>query len=466
MTKPDSNPSKVKFTAARVRDFSCPDGKRDATLWDSQTAGLGLRVTEGGSRSYIFMFRIHGKAARYRIGGAEHWDIDQAQSEARRLRVLVDQGIDPREEKQAKAEAHAARQAEQARKGLTLGSVWPAYVADRRGEWSARHAKDHERLIQAPGVPLPRGKGLTKAGPLYALSDVGLSHLTADRIRAWLDTEKKQRPTVTALAYRLLRAFLNWLESRPEYQGIVPQGVTTAVNVRKAVPRTKAKTDALQREQLRPWFESVRRIENPAISAYLQSLLLTGARPNEMRELRWEDVDFRWGSLTIRDKVEGERVIPLTPYVHDLLQKLWRINNTPPTVRRLKTLEGRGETWEPSLWVFSSKTSSTGKLIDPRRQQLKALTAAGLPHITLHGLRRSFGSLSEWCEVPAGVVAQIMGHKPSATAEKHYRVRPLDLLRMWHTKVEAWIVEQAGLASPVPSEERGLRLVTPGSGGV
>jgi hypothetical protein len=50
---------------------------------------------------------------------------------------------------------------------------------------------------------------------------------------------------------------------------------------------------------------------------------------------------------------------------------------------------------------------------------------------------------SEWCEVPTGVVAQIMGHKPSAIAEKHYRRRPLDLLRSWHVKIEAWILEQA-----------------------
>lgn len=42
-----------------------------------------------------------------------------------------------------------------------------------------------------------------------------------------------------------------------------------------------------------------------------------------------------------------------------------------------------------------------------------------------------------WCETE--------GHKPSATAEKHYRVRPLDLLRMWHTKIEVWILEQAGI---------------------
>jgi integrase len=66
-------------------------------------------------------------------------------------------------------------------------------------------------------------------------------------------------------------------------------------------------------------------------------------------------------------------------------------------------------------------------------------------------LRRSFGTLSEWVELPAGVVAQIMGHKPSATAEKHYRRRPLDLLRQWHKKLEAWILTEAGL--PVPAEK-------------
>jgi len=40
-----------------------------------------------------------------------------------------------------------------------------------------------------------------------------------------------------------------------------------------------------------------------------------------------------------------------------------------------------------------------------------------------------------------GIVAQIQGHKPSAIAEKHYRRRPLDLLRKWHDQIEAWILE-------------------------
>ena len=52
-----------------------------------------------------------------------------------------------------------------------------------------------------------------------------------------------------------------------------------------------------------------------------------------------------------------------------------------------------------------------------------------------------------------------MGHKPSALAEKHYRRRPLDLLRMWHTRIEAWILEQAGI--PLPTEDAApLRLVS------
>jgi intergrase/recombinase len=46
-------------------------------------------------------------------------------------------------------------------------------------------------------------------------------------------------------------------------------------------------------------------------------------------------------------------------------------------------------------------------------------------------------------EAPAGVVAQIMGHRPSAIAEKHYRCRSIDLLRLWHAKIESWMVGQA-----------------------
>ena len=100
-----------------------------------------------------------------------------------------------------------------------------------------------------------------------------------------------------------------------------------------------------------------------------------------------------------------------------------------------------------------------GRLAEPRPAHVAALTTAGLPHVTLHGLRRSFGTLCEWIEMPAGISAQLMGHKPSALAEKHYRRRPLDLLRKWHDKIEAWILEQAGIEFYPEQAQIGLRVV-------
>ena len=228
---------------------------------------------------------------------------------------------------------------------------------------------------------------------------------------------------------------------------------------RESLGAPRFKKDALQREQLAVWFDAVRGIHNPVVAAYLQTVLLTGARPGEVLAMQWKDLNTKWKGLTIRDKVEGERTIPLTPYLSSLLRDLHRRNETAPTVRRLKTLKGHGREWEPSPWVFSSPTSATGRLEEPSIAHRKAIAAAGLPALSLHGLRRSFGSLSEWCEVPVGVVAQIMGHKPSATAEKHYRERPLDLLRMWHTRIETWILEQAGIEQPSEEAKPGLKVV-------
>jgi integrase len=206
--------------------------------------------------------------------------------------------------------------------------------------------------------------------------------------------------------------------------------------LRDLLPKKAAKKDCLQREQLKPWFAAVRALDNPTASAYLQALLLTGARREELAGLKWDNVDFKWGSLTIRVKVEGERTIPLTPYVAALLRDLQQRNVRP---LRLEPTEK----WKPSPWVFASRTAESGRFQEPRIPHNRALRAACIEGLTLHGLRRSFGTLSEWLEVPACIVEQLQGHKPSATAEKHYRARPLDLLRLWHTRIEAWILECA-----------------------
>jgi integrase len=436
--------AKINFTSERIAAFQCEPGKRQSLLWDAKTPGLGLRASDGGSKSYIFETRLNGKTLRTTIGDVRTWSVGKAQAEATRLKAQVDLGLDPRQQREAQLAKNQATRSLAERRDLTLGEVWPIYLEDRKPRWSERHYADHIQLAAPGGQSKKRGNGKTVAGPLAPLMPLKLTDLSASVLAEWAAEESAGRPTNTTQSYRKLRAFIHWAESQEEYCGIVPADSYKARKVRDAVPRPRAKTgDCLQREQLKDWFAAVRDIPNPVFSFYLQGLLLTGARREELALLRWEDVDLKWRSLNIRDKVEGVRTIPLTPYFASLLLALKRINETPPTKRRIRQLEKAGKHWEPSAWVFSSSTSASGHIISPTQPHTDALVAAGLPHVTLHGLRRSFGTLCEWVEMPSGVSAQIMGHRPSALAEKHYRRRPLDLLRKWHDAIEAWILSEA-----------------------
>lgn len=427
---------KVNLTAGRVDGFKAGADGKQSFLWDSTVPGLGVRAT-AKSKAFIYQNRLDGKALRVTIGDVKTWGIDEARAEARRLGTLVDQGADPRlEKKQRLAEVREA-QKEAKRADATVGDAWSEYIEARKARWGDHHLKDHLKISKAGGEPRKRGKGNTQPGVLTPLLPVKLADIDSHTVGQWLQNEAKDRPTQARLAFALLRAFLNWCDDQPRFQGLASPDACSNRLAKQTLPRKGVKVDCLQREQLPAWFSAVQKIHNPVISAYLQILLLTGARRGELATLKWSDVDTRWGSLAIHDKVEGERVIPLTPYVAFLIDSLPRRNE----------------------WVFSSPTAKSGHLMEPRAQHTRALKVAGIEGLTLHGLRRSFGTLSEWVEVPAGIVAQIQGHKPSATVEKHYRQRPLDLLKQWHTKIESWVLEQAGITFEPPVAGQRLRAV-------
>ena len=440
--------AKIAFTAGRVSGFKCPPDKKQAFMWDVTAPGLGLRATPAGKPAYVFQSVYQGKDIRLTIGSPAAWSIPDAQAKARELQRLIDEGKDPRDlKREAIAAVEAKRQQEQEQEqadkvaAVTVGEAWAAYVAERTPHWGDLHRKDHERLTRAGGETSKRGtrgRGVTIAGPLHPLLGLALRDLTAPVIEAWAAREAQTRPTAARLAWRLLKAFLGWCAEQPEYAPVLPSvNPAKTKKAREALGKAKAKDDSLLKEQLPAWFAAVRSIGNQTVAAYLQTLLLTGARPGEVLAMRWGDLNTQWKGLTIRDKVEGERVIPLTPYVWHLLAALPRRNE----------------------FVFASSRNENTPLTEPNHAHDKACKVAAIDALTLHGRRRSFGTLSEWLEVPAGVVAQIQGHKPSATAEKHYRVRPLDLLRVHHERIEAWILEQAGIVFDDKAAPGALRVV-------
>jgi integrase len=424
---------KLNFTADRVKNFVCIPGKQQTIYWDGKIPGLGIRVTAGGARAYIFETRLDGKTLRITIGDPRVWTLGKAQEEATRLKVQTDQGLDPRQLKKdqlaSQEAAKAAAEAAKLRDSITLLDVWDVYVAERSAHWSNHHVAAHRKMIQGGGEARKRSPKLTQAGPLAVLSGIRLVDLSTQRIEAWAKAEALARPSSGRLAIRLLKACLNWCAAHPAYSAVVTTNATKSAKVRETLGKPRVKNDLLQREQLGVWFDAVRQIGNPVIAAYLQTLLLTGARREEIARLRWIDVDFRWHRLLLNDKIEESREVPLTPYVSSLLGALPRRNE----------------------WVFSSPAAASGRLAEPRIAHNQAVAAAGLPPLTLHGLRRSFATLSEWVEMPAGIAAQIQGHAPQGVREQNYVRRPLDLLRKWHTQIESWILDEAKVTFEAPA---------------
>ena len=453
-----SQPSKVKnvkknFTAEVVANYQCEVGKSQSIYWDAKTTGLGFRVTSAGARSYVFETSLNGKTMRMTIGDVSHYSITKARDEAISLKAMTNKGIDPRQVKadqiasdEAKATAKkdkAAAEALQTKmESVTMGKAWLEYIAERKeakegkeNSWSNRHYKDHIKMVHTGGVQRKRSDKLTEPAPLASLVDLRLVDITADKVIEWANFEASKRPTQARLAFRLLRAFLSWCMKHKLYKQIVTDNAAKNEVARKRLGKPQTKSDVLQREQLPAWFAAVKEINNPVIAAYLQTLLLTGRRREQVAELKWANIDFQWNKIAMNDKTERNTSIPLTPYVASLLQSLPRRN----------------------VFVFSSPTAKAGYLADPSDAHRKACAEAGV-ELTLNGLRRSFATLSEWIEMPSGIAAQIQGHAPQGVREQNYIRRPLDLLRRWHVKIEAWILEQANIK--FESAQAGLRVVT------
>ena len=339
---------RAHLTLERIRKMPTPEGQA-VYYFDDDPRQLCVRVTANGAKSYVYRGKLAGDSLRLTIGSTDVWNLDGARTEARRLQTLIDNGDGPREVQAEKQAAKDAKRAESKRRGSHALDVWLEYAELRRANWSKRHHAEHLLVAKEGGEHRTRGRrtgesDVTTAGILRPLLELPIQSIDADKVRQWLKDESAKRPTYARLAFSLLRAFLNWCADRPEYRAYVHADACAARLARDELPKKSAKDDCLQREQLPLWFEHVRKLANPVHSAYLQALLLTGARREELAALRWDDCDFQWRSLNIHDKVEGQRMIPLTPYVSSLLCALPRRNE----------------------FVFASTTAASGRLQEPR----------------------------------------------------------------------------------------------------
>lgn len=138
----------------------------------------------------------------------------------------------------------------------------------------------------------------------------------------------------------------------------------------------------------------------------LRFIKLTGARPKELRDLLWSDVDASAGVAGLKrhktsKKTRKDRVIPLTEPVTALFRHLADRDGTEGHV--FKTIHG-------TPWARNSLAQKIKRLRD----------RAGVPdEATLYGLRHRFGTRAIMNGVGLKILSELLGHSTTRTTE-HY----------------------------------------------
>lgn len=342
------------------------------------------------NKSFRYNSTMQGKPIKITIGQWPDVTVDEAREKARHYRVMLDKGIDPRS---------ARGMVEPSAKVLLLSDMWLSYSTERAPRLKKTSITGLNQQSQQHEVFLSM--------PLIQLSE----HTVLDYFN------RLKSPSSANLFMRNLRACINWGMQDDTYRESLPTtNPVTILSKKKLWHKEQTRDMVLNDTDIPTFFNAVSRLQ-PNMRGLLLFLFYTGSRFNECQNMEVDDVR---GQITFKNTKNGDdRIIPLTKQVREVLE-WWKPEDVPSSyrvhMRRFKEYMGMD--------------------------------------ITAHDLRRSFATLSEWCEIPTGVVMQIMGHKPSGVHEANYRKRPVGLLRPFLERFNEWLESKTGLTTKTESTFR------------
>lgn len=187
-------------------------------------------------------------------------------------------------------------------------------------------------------------------------------------------TARRRKPSTIALAFRVIRTFLQWARKR----GLTPRLSSDVIREAVTAPAVpKQPIEVLQPSALKALLEASLRHDrdtsNEPIAPFLMAVLLSGGRFAEIADLEWSEVDLRGcGALNLpsrRVKTRAARVIKLdvSPGLKDLLQRM-KLRASGPLVfamprgraedarRRLQKHYGAPTTWS---WQTLRRTAAS-----------------------------------------------------------------------------------------------------------
>lgn len=276
------------LTLSKIAGLKLPEGKTDYIWFDQSCPGFGYRLRESGSSSWVFQYKLGRRTRRITLATATAIPLGRARQLAGELHAKVRLGGDPAGEKR-QAVARAAH---------TLGNLAEDYLAQQQTQLRPGSLREVARHLRV------------HAAPLHSLSvDLIDQRAIAERLAA---IEKNSGAVTSNRVASSLSAMFAW----GMREGRVASNPAASVHKRQERPRDRVLSDG---ELGLIW----RALGDDQYGVIVKLLMLSGQRLTEIASLRWDEVDFDRGVISLpaaRTKNARPHDIPLTPTMRALLQ--------------------------------------------------------------------------------------------------------------------------------------------------
>jgi integrase len=348
--------AKHSLTAAAVERIKPPVAGQ-LEIFDRGYPSLALRVSYGGSRAWVFFYRLNGKQHRLTLGAYPFMSLAEARAAWREARSDVQNGIEPSKKRRVQ------------RPATSFDAVLE--------EWLLRDQAKNRSL------PMVRGMMVNNVLPHWTGRDVA----SIGR-RDVLDVVDSIVDRGTVVSARRTQAYIHRLFRWAISRGIVESN--PAANLEKPgseKPRERVLSDS---ELVAVWRGAEK--QGYPYGPIAQLLILTAARRGEIGALRWDEIVGNTIELS-GERTKGGRshTIPLSTAAMALIEALPRIAS--------------------SDFVFGRRPPGSWSQTKPELDKLSGVTGWHL-----HDLRRTAATGMQRLGVNLQTIEAVLGHVAGSRA--------------------------------------------------
>ncbi|WP_338741500.1 tyrosine-type recombinase/integrase [Actinomadura luteofluorescens] len=245
-----------------------------------------------------------------------------------------------------------------------------------------------------------------------------LKELTADDVETWLNGRAEH---LTSSSLGIVHSILKRSIRRAARHDRIGRNVAELVDTPDGKPARKSRSLSLVQASL--LLEEASKPKH-RFGAYVVLAIVSGLRTEELRTLKWSDVDLDKATVYVlrADRHKGETKTALSRRglgIADMGVDVLRSHKTRQAAEKLKA----GKTYQDNDLVFCHEDGRPYTAQHVRHRFRRALTAAGLDPTEWcpRELRHTFVSLMSDHDVPIEKISILVGHSSTKITETVYR---------------------------------------------